>query len=586
MLSGGSAVDIVSQRMEAAIRSSDGVGEGDNSCIVRVPQQDFLVALARLIQGSLKARFTEEEKEMQKRLEELKLQRERVCHLLDDLQLADAFVSFNVGGTIFAATRRTLCAVPESMLAVLMGEWLPVERDASGAIFLDRSPHLFREILSYLRLKADHQRERRECARELEKAMDEDIDGTIMAQLAQTSWRHMTSRQLHAVAVEANYYNLKSLEHYLVLYCQRRWIECGSFVASSEGNDSGGGGINSQSLSTGAELSDDAVLCIAYDEESGVCAVGRVSAVVAVYLLPSMARLETLCGHTDSVTGVVVTPKRIFSSSRDGFIHAWHSREGSFAPICSFKAHQSFVHDLLLLREKETLLSGGEDHAISAWSFLEGSSPVITVSVVTPGPVRCLAAYHGYTFAACRGEIVVLDVVRGELLPQRGKAHSAPIRSLAVDERSGLLASGGWDGALYVWDAKEAVTSNKNNVEKAAENSFAPLYVVAQCDSLVMHVSFVGGLLAASCGSTMYFFECGLMPRVVRCIKGSGDKGCIGDNQDELVRVFLTVERVNCLLVGGLEGTFTALHNRIFPDGVEVAEKGCQWEGNSSFAFI
>ncbi|RNF10596.1 uncharacterized protein Tco025E_06775 [Trypanosoma conorhini] len=553
------------------------------SRVAGLPKEEFFATLVRYMHESLEARLTEEERDVRRRLSEVEQQRRRVRQLLADVSLAGELLSLNVGGRGFTVPRRTLCAVPDSMLALLTSEWLKIERDGSGAIFVDRSPDLFGEVLSYLRLRADLQRSFKEPPEAHDEKINEVDEAAVMAQLTRTNWRHMSSRELHALASEANYYNLKILELYLGLYAQQRWIECGTFVVSQEdvAYDAHGG----ESYSTGRSFAGDAVLCLAYDEESGVCAAGRKSGAMTVYNLPSLVRLVTQRRHANCVTAVSVTPKHIFSVGHDGCVAVGHSRQGFFALICKLRAHEGFVHDLLLLPERLTLVSCGEDGLLNVWKLNYGYQTVLEKSIATLCPVRCLAAYHHHVFASSREQILVLDLNKGELLSRRGKFHSAPIRSLATDEHRGILASGGWDGMIYIWGAKEAVSSQATELQGAAEEYFIPLYAVAQCDSWVAHVSFVGSLLAASCGSVINFFACGPVSRVVRCMRTDRGTKAAGGRRNEFVRVFLAAERVNCLLIGGLDGALTSLQNRMFAEPPRQGdEKSCQCGGDEELA--
>lgn len=75
----------------------------------------------------------------------------------------DAIVTFNVGGTKFQTLSSTIQKAPTSRLAKLLNQTqrssgnesddanIAVNTDSDGAIFIDRSPHLFSHILDFLR---------------------------------------------------------------------------------------------------------------------------------------------------------------------------------------------------------------------------------------------------------------------------------------------------------------------------------------------------------------------------------------------------------------------------------------------------
>ncbi|KAF1767465.1 hypothetical protein GCK72_007424 [Caenorhabditis remanei] len=59
-------------------------------------------------------------------------------------------VKLNIGGTFFQTTKSTLTRF-DGMLKVMMETEIPVEKDESGCIFIDRDPTHFRLILNFLR---------------------------------------------------------------------------------------------------------------------------------------------------------------------------------------------------------------------------------------------------------------------------------------------------------------------------------------------------------------------------------------------------------------------------------------------------
>lgn len=66
---------------------------------------------------------------------------------------SDYIVNLNVGGRIFATSCNTLSWIPDSFFTSLLSGRMNSVRDASGAIFIDRDPDVFRVILNYLRTK-------------------------------------------------------------------------------------------------------------------------------------------------------------------------------------------------------------------------------------------------------------------------------------------------------------------------------------------------------------------------------------------------------------------------------------------------
>lgn len=65
----------------------------------------------------------------------------------------EAFVTLNVGGSLYTTTRGTLTRFPNSMLGAIFKYVGPVAitKDEHGRVFIDRDGELFRHVLNYLR---------------------------------------------------------------------------------------------------------------------------------------------------------------------------------------------------------------------------------------------------------------------------------------------------------------------------------------------------------------------------------------------------------------------------------------------------
>lgn len=76
-------------------------------------------------------------------------------------------IALNVGGRCFACTKETLMnAGPESLLYMLGVQWssdsdsghiVPLLRDSRGALFIDRNPDIFEQLLDFLRTGCCHE---------------------------------------------------------------------------------------------------------------------------------------------------------------------------------------------------------------------------------------------------------------------------------------------------------------------------------------------------------------------------------------------------------------------------------------------
>jgi len=120
--------------------------------------QDAAVAAKLVARGQEELRQEIEafrEKELEFRGREEAFEKEK-ANMSEGTQMRDV-MQLNVGGMqMCAATRQTLCAIPNSMLSSkFSGRWDgQLNRDEDGRIFVDFSPDIFMPLLDWLRNKS------------------------------------------------------------------------------------------------------------------------------------------------------------------------------------------------------------------------------------------------------------------------------------------------------------------------------------------------------------------------------------------------------------------------------------------------
>ncbi|MCU7807038.1 MAG: cytochrome C [Candidatus Thiodiazotropha sp. (ex Semelilucina semeliformis)] len=163
--------------------------------------------------------------------------------------------------------------------------------------------------------------------------------------------------------------------------------------------------------------------------------------------------LHRFVGHQAKVVSVDVTPdgKMLASASWDGSVRLWDlsSREA----LHEIKVHEQTVHSVLLSADGKTAYSGGYDGRIRSWDTRTGN--LIKVIHEHGWPINVMRWFSNQIlFGTSNGDVQLLDVASASiskiLIP-----HQKPVLGLAVSNKHGLIASGGIDGVIRVWDTQD-----------------------------------------------------------------------------------------------------------------------------------
>ncbi|MFJ2742363.1 helix-turn-helix domain-containing protein [Streptomyces sp. NPDC087440] len=165
---------------------------------------------------------------------------------------------------------------------------------------------------------------------------------------------------------------------------------------------------------------------------------------VRVWDTGSRRLLKSLSGHTGSVLGLAWSPdgRWLASASADRTVRIWDAR--TLRSTAVLTGHRDFANAVAFAPDGRTLASGGDDLTVRLWSVPDWR----------PGPVL-----HGHT-----GSVRALAFAGGRDGGRDG------------DGGAGVLASGGNDGTVRLWDlargvAVAALTGHSGAVRAVA---FAP----------------------------------------------------------------------------------------------------------------
>lgn len=115
---------------------------------------------------------------------------------------------------------------------------------------------------------------------------------------------------------------------------------------------------------------------------------------------------------------------RVHSAGRDGVIRTWGVGKGQIRFVHAMEHHTDWVNDIILTSNGKNIMSGSNDCTVKLWN-----------------------AQKGFCMSTLR-------------------THKDYVRALAYSKEKEMVASAGFDRAIYLWDVNTltALTATKNTV--------------------------------------------------------------------------------------------------------------------------
>jgi pleiotropic regulator 1 len=157
-------------------------------------------------------------------------------------------------------------------------------------------------------------------------------------------------------------------------------------------------------------------------------------------------------GHLSAVYSMALHPTidLLVTGGRDSTARVWDIRTKS--QVRCLSGHTATVGDIICQSTDPQVVSGSHDNTIRLWDLTTGKA----MSTLThhKKSIRALAAHpKEYTFASGAADNVkCFKFPDGQFL-RNFSGHNAIINSLAINN-DGIMASGGDNGSIYMWDWK------------------------------------------------------------------------------------------------------------------------------------
>jgi WD40 repeat protein len=209
-----------------------------------------------------------------------------------------------------------------------------------------------------------------------------------------------------------------------------------------------GPGLAFKEISSVCRAGGDADTCLAVSQNGELTAIGRTNGTIEVWDVAKNQCVQTLGGHTGTVTCLAFSGAQLVSAGADQTIRFWDARAGK---CCKVISKVSNVHALAMTPSGKVLVTAVGKNTVHCWdvakariakSFVCGTDCAQGVSV----------SQDGKTVASCSsdGTMEVWDVLESPVLKHRIKPEGkVRVFSLSADARSLM---GCCDQRMLAWD--------------------------------------------------------------------------------------------------------------------------------------
>lgn len=192
------------------------------------------------------------------------------------------------------------------------------------------------------------------------------------------------------------------------------------------------------------------VRSLAQHSEGAWVATGSADKTVKLWDTAESKVLFDLAGHEAPVTRIALKADntQLASADETGVVRLWNTADG--APLAALGADTASIIGLAFHPSAETLLTAAENGSVKLWTLppvaaevLEGHTQPITAAAISP---------DGKTFVTASADAVRVAAPGGTPPPRGLEGPPAAAQSVALHAGAGLVAAGGDNGQIKLWN--------------------------------------------------------------------------------------------------------------------------------------